>query len=128
MRREPCTGKLGCMANPSPDKKRNTSGKSSVSAGPRTAVYWRDRAPASRVPSTRPVVIEDTQPFVLHFGKDGWSDTSDRFSIRLRTGAHGVRLETVELDGVRELNFTRFYLDEARWEGVDHRVEVDTRA
>jgi glucoamylase len=70
------------------------------------------------------VVIEDNRPFVLHYGRDGWSDTADRFSIRLRSGSHGVRLDAVDLMAAHVLNFTRFYPEDDHWEGVDHVVAV----
>lgn len=86
--------------------------------------YWRDGARIDLLPTGRALVIESPQPFALHFAFGGWDKASDRASTPLGLGMHGVRFEAAEVRGGRQLNFTRFYLDEQRWEGVDHIIKL----
>lgn len=86
--------------------------------------HWRSDVPFSALPRDRSLLIENWRPFVLHLGFDDWHSTSDRASVPLGFGMHGVRLQAAELGNGRELNFTFFYPDEQRWEGRDYRVQI----
>lgn len=88
--------------------------------------FWRSEVPFDSLPAGRSLVIEDRRPFLLHMGWDGWQTVEDRPSEPLGLGMNGVRLQTPELAGGAILNFTRFYVDEGRWEGDDHWVTVET--
>ncbi len=70
------------------------------------------------------MVVEDSQPFMLHMGTDGWREVEDRTSQPLGLGMHGVRLDQSQLTPGARLTFTRFYPQQNRWEGEDHSVEV----
>ena len=39
-----------------------------------TVSYWRTAVPVVELRPNRDLVVEDTQPFVLHYGHDGWQD------------------------------------------------------
>jgi glucoamylase len=94
-------------------------------AGKRPAAatwYWRSEAPFDRLPTDRSLVVEDSKPFLMHFGKDGWEDVEDRESKPLGLGMHGLRLERSELAAWSRLDFTRIY--ENRWESEDHTIEL----
>jgi len=68
-------------------------------------------------------VIEDWQPFTLHFGFDDWEQVGDRPSQLLGFGMFGVCFAWREVDGHRALDFTRRYTEDL-WEGQDHRIRV----
>jgi hypothetical protein len=63
-------------------------------------------------------------PFVLHLGFDGWQAVEDRLSASLPFGRHGVRLSKGELVGRGVLDFTRYFLNEGKWEGADHHIRL----
>jgi len=87
--------------------------------------YWRSEVSFDTLPANRSMVIEDSQPFLLHMGKDGWQAVQDLESKPLGLGMHGVRLDRSELIPGAQLNFTRFYAQGNQWEGEDHTVLVE---
>jgi glucoamylase len=84
--------------------------------------HWRNEVPVPELPRGRELLIEDRQPFTLHFGWDGWQRISDRAAIPLPFGLWGVRLSNDDLTGARQLNFTRCY--PRGWENLDHQVSL----
>jgi len=88
--------------------------------------FWRDEAPIRRLPPGRALVVEAAEPFVLHFGFDGWHQVAERASEALGLGMHGVRLEAGELALHSRLDFTRRWSAGERWEGADHALELQS--
>jgi glucoamylase len=86
--------------------------------------YWRDQVPFEVLPAQRGIVVEARQPFRLHAGVDGWKRTFDCESSPLGLGMHGVRVDLLDRRPAGELNFTRFFPGDGRWEGTDHRVHL----
>ena len=86
--------------------------------------FWRTETPVDRLAPGRTLVIENAEPFVLHFGFDGWQNITERTSAPLGLGMHGVRLEPGELASHAMLDFTRRSLPTGAWEGADHTVEL----
>jgi glucoamylase len=84
--------------------------------------HWRTETPFATLPADRDLLVEMQSPFILHVGFDGWNSVEDRPSAPLPFGRHGVRLTRGELAGRRALDFTRYFLNEGRWEGVDYHV------
>jgi hypothetical protein len=60
-------------------------------------------------------VVEDTQPFTLHFGFDEWQGVSELPSQPLGLGMFGVTLATGVLAGHASVQFVRRYAD-GHWE------------
>lgn len=84
--------------------------------------HWRSEVPVHHLEIGRGLLIEDREPFTLHFGRDGWQQVEEIAAVRQPLGLWGVELPAQRLLGMREVNFTRRY---ARgWEGFDHRVEI----
>jgi glucoamylase len=77
--------------------------------------FWRDAAAVPDLPPGRTLIIEDTQPFTLHFGFDGWRGVSELPSQPLGLGMFGVTLATGLLTGHSSLQFVRRYAD-GHWE------------
>ena len=86
--------------------------------------HWRDEVPISVLPSGRSLVVEHRRPFSLHVGFDGWKRVEDIESQPLGLGMHGVRLDARHLASAANLQFTRLFPDENRWEGIDHQVAL----
>src|SRR5262245_7945423 len=86
--------------------------------------HWRPDTPFDALPADRELLIEMDAPFVLHFGFDGWRAIEDRPSSPLPFGRHGVRLARGDLPTGRVLDFTIYFVDGARWEGIDHHVSL----
>lgn len=84
--------------------------------------HWRDEVPVNHLLANRGLLIEDREPFTLHYGFDGWQRVSDRTATALPCGLWGVELSAVELSQASQLQFTRRY--GSHWEGVDHTVEL----
>ncbi len=84
--------------------------------------HWRVDAPIVRLPHERDLMIEDLDPFSLHYGFDRWNRIADRIAVAQPFGIWAVRFSAEELADVGELNFTRRH--ERGWENVDHRIEV----
>jgi glucoamylase len=100
---------------------RYTSGAPGVVRGAAT-YHWRNEVPVMQLPRGRDLLIEDRQPFTLHFGVDGWQHIADRAALPQPFGMWGVQLTAAELASARQLNFTRCY--PGGWENVDHRIEL----
>jgi GH15 family glucan-1,4-alpha-glucosidase len=84
---------------------------------------WRDSAPFAAAPEGKDVVIEDTRPFALHVGVDGWQDAVDLDAEPIGLGMYGVRLPAAWLAARRRVQFTRRYA--GSWEGVDHEMTAE---
>lgn len=79
-----------------------------------TTTYWRTTAPVHHLRPGCDLVVEDLEPFTLHFGHDGWTDVTDRESTPQPFEMHAVRLSTAETSGWQSLQFRRRYAD--RWD------------
>lgn len=90
----------------------------------RAPASTREDPADSAPPEPEPIVVADERPFVLHHGFDGWLDVRDSQSAPAEEGGHTVTLSSSELAGHREVNFTRYYPDEERWEGQDHTMPL----
>jgi glucoamylase len=85
--------------------------------------HWRTSIPILELPRGRDLVIEDLQPFVLHFGHDGWQGISDRDSSPGRFGLHRVTIRAAESAAWTRFDFKRRY--GASWENSnDHHVRM----
>jgi glucoamylase len=86
------------------------------------AWYWRDQAPVDVLPRGRDLVVEAVEPFVLHFGHDGWRDPVDREAAPLGFGMWGVTVTGAESTPWSSIELTRHFA--SGWEGRDHPVQV----
>ncbi|GMA15112.1 glucan 1,4-alpha-glucosidase [Deinococcus metallilatus] len=89
---------------------------------PVEARHWRPAAPVPQLEPGRLLLIEDDEPFTLHFGFDGWQDPQDREALPLPFGLWGVTFSPAELTSHHVLNFTR--RSAAGWEGQDHQIRL----
>ena len=74
--------------------------------------YWRLAVPLTGLVAGRNLVVEDTEPFTLHYGfgdPANWAGVIDADSVSLPFGMYGVTLTAEQLSGQTELNFIRRY-------------------
>jgi glucoamylase len=86
--------------------------------------HWRTDAPIETLPPGRALLVEQLEPFRLHYGFDGWRSPRDIDSQPLGLGMHGVRLEASRLKGRAALDFTCYFSERGVWQGGDHRVAL----
>jgi glucoamylase len=88
--------------------------------------HWRPACWISALPKGKAILIEQPEPFLLHFGFNGWHRPADQQSSPTQFGMHGVRLEADELDGATRLNFTFYFTERKEWLGQDFSVPLGT--
>jgi glucoamylase len=88
------------------------------------AWHWRADTPFDALPKGRELLIDMPVPFVLHLGFDDWQAVAERKSAPLPFGRHGVLLSTSDFPGHGALDFTLYYINEARWDGRNYRVRL----
>lgn len=84
--------------------------------------HWRDYLPFDAVPPGTELLIEASEPFVLHYGFDGWQTVQERNSTPLGLGMYGVRLKPTELTGTT-LQFSRRFIAHG-WEAQDYQLDI----
>ncbi len=89
--------------------------------------HWRADTPIDTLPRAKALLIEHLERFELHYGFDGWRSTADVPSRPLGLGLHGVRLDTSHFAGHAALDFTCYFPERDSWEGLDHRISLDTQ-
>lgn len=89
--------------------------------------HWREAVPFAELPAGRALQVERTAPFTLHFGYDGWQGVTDRDSVALPFGMHGVRLEPGELSAHATLELTLRDRASGGW-SADHGVALGAEA
>lgn len=87
--------------------------------------YWRSAVPVPELVPGRALVIEDGQPFTLHYGHDGWTEVAERTSAPLGMSMNGVRFSAADLQGWSSLEFRRRYGES--WDAAgDQQVRITT--
>jgi glucoamylase len=74
--------------------------------------HWRLSVQLTGLAAGRNLVVEDTQPFTLHYGfgdPANWTDVTETDSVPLPFGMNGVTLTAEQLNGQTGLNFIRRY-------------------
>jgi glucoamylase len=84
--------------------------------------HWRNEVPIARLRHDRGLLIEDREPFTLHFGFNGWQRVQERAAEAQPFGLWAVRFSAQELSQAGQLDFTRRYPH--GWENVDHSVSL----
>ena len=85
--------------------------------------HWRDYLSCDVLPGGMELLIEASEPFVLHYGFDGWQTIQEKNSTPLGLGIYGVHLKTGELTGKTMQFSRRFYSHD--WEEKDWHIEIN---
>lgn len=91
-----------------------------------TVRHWRDYLSCDYLPSGVELLIEASEPFVLHYGFDDWQIVQEKNSTPLGLGLYGVRLKPEELTG-KTLQFSRRF-DAHGWEDKDWELQINPTA
>jgi glucoamylase len=86
--------------------------------------HWRVSSPITLLPKGKAILIERDEPFLLHFGFNGWHRPADQQSTPSHFGMHGVKFDADELDGAAELDFTFYLTDRNEWLGTDFKIPL----
>ncbi len=78
---------------------------------------WRPDVPVGTLPAGTALMFQDTRPFTIRYGFDGWRDPRDSESVPGAFGLHVVRLEPADLAGHGSIEFTRRHGED--WAGQD---------
>lgn len=84
--------------------------------------HWRPAQPFDVLPAGRNLLIENPEPFRLHYGFDGWHQVTDGSSEASAFAMYAVRFDTTDVAGHSVLDFTFFFPESHRWAGVDYQV------
>lgn len=95
-----------------------------VRAAPPPARFavWRFNNKIRAMPSGKVLRIETLASGIVHAGLDGWGRIVDLKTIDTGLGVWIADLDTLALSIVHHIDFTFFWPDVSRWEGVDYRV------
>jgi glucoamylase len=91
-------------------------------APPARFAVWRFNNKIRTVPMGRILRIETLAPALVHAGLDGWSRILDVESIDTGLGAWVADIDTAALAIAQQIDFTFYWRDAGRWEGVDFQV------
>jgi glucoamylase len=89
--------------------------------------HWRPTCPISVLPKRKSLLIEQPEPFLLHFGFNGWRRPTDQQSSPTQFGMHGVTLAADELAGATSISFTFYFTERSQWLGQDFSIPLATR-
>ena len=88
--------------------------------------HWRQGSPVDTLPKGKALLIEAREPFLLHYGFNGWHRPEDGKSTPLPFGMHGVEIAADDLDSASTMEFTLYFTQRNAWAGKDFVVKVGT--
>jgi glucoamylase len=88
------------------------------------AWHWRLAEPFDVLPYGRALLIESLNPFLLHFGFDGWRHIADVRSEPQGLSMHGVRFDAAILLDHSVIDFTFYFVEQGQWGGTDHHITI----
>lgn len=88
-------------------------------------VTWRFNDKARAMPPDRVLRIETLAPAVVHWSVDGWRTVHDTSTRDTTLGVHVADLDTACLNAGDRVDFTWYWPEANRWEGVDAMVTVE---
>jgi glucoamylase len=88
-------------------------------------LIWRFNNKARTMPPNKTLRVETLAPAVVHWSPDEWRTVHDTSTSDTTLGVHVCDLETSALHGGTRINFTFYWPDADRWEGVDYLVCIE---
>jgi glucoamylase len=85
---------------------------------------WRFNHKCQRIPIGKTLRLEVLAPAIVHWSTDGWQTVQDTGTRDTDLGVHVADLANSELSPGTQLQFTFFWPEVERWEGVNFTVEV----
>ena len=87
-------------------------------------MVWRFNHKLRSMPSGKILRIEALAPAVIHWTADDWNTVQDVTAHDVGLGIHIADLPTNALPEGKQVKFTFYWTDAARWEGADFIVRV----
>lgn len=88
-------------------------------------VIWRLNNKVQTLAAGKALRIETLASAVVRWSSDGWRNSYDVKTRATTLGVQVVDLTTMELPRGRRIDFTFYWTDASRWEGVDFAVFVE---
>jgi glucoamylase len=85
---------------------------------------WRFNHKCQRIPVGKTLRLEVLAPAIVHWSTDGWQTVQDTGTRDTDLGVHVADLANSELSPGTQLQFTFFWPEVERWEGINFTVEV----
>ena len=85
---------------------------------------WSARAPITHMRKGQTLYLLLPRPARVHHGQDDWQQVGDVEAVDTGLGLYAAKLPTTRLAAGARIDFTMFWTDESRWEGQNHRIEV----
>ena len=95
-----------------------------VTAGIRTTPYatWRFNNKIRTMAVGKILRLETLGPAIVHWGVNGWQEIRDIATLDTGLGVHVADLSTSQLPSGSRVDFTFYWPEADRWEGLDFRV------
>jgi len=87
---------------------------------------WRFNHKCRRLIAGKTLRVELREPAVVHWGINGWQSPCDAATRDTALGVHLIDLPTADLDRGTVIDFTFYWSNQERWEGVDYSVVVES--
>ncbi|MET3927373.1 glycoside hydrolase family 15 protein [Devosia sp. 2618] len=85
---------------------------------------WRESSSFTTLPVDKDVLVEFSEPFLLHLGDGNWFNIRDFHSAPTSFGLHGVRLDKALIREFGTVRFTPYFHERGEWRGKDFAVSV----
>jgi glucoamylase len=92
---------------------------------PRFAV-WRFNNRIRSMPRGRALRIETLARAIIHLGHDGWSQIREVETVDTGLGVWVADVDVAQLLVTKRVDFTFWWPEAARWEGVDFSVLIES--
>jgi glucoamylase len=87
-------------------------------------MVWRFNHRIRSMPAGKILRVETLVPAVVHWSGDGWRSVADVPTVDVGLGIHLADLETTNLAGQAQIDWTFYWPDAHRWEGENFAVRV----
>jgi glucoamylase len=88
-------------------------------------IAWRFNNKVRAIPPGRTLRVETLQPALVHWSVDGWRTVHDEPTRDTTLGVHLVDLPTLRLSRDDRVDFTFYWPEADRWEGIDYQVCIE---
>jgi glucoamylase len=88
-------------------------------------ITWRFNNKVRAMPAGRTLRVETLAPAVVHWSVDGWRAVHDVHTSDTTLGVHVADLQTLCLRIGDRVDFTLYWPETNRWEGIDFVVSVE---
>jgi glucoamylase len=88
-------------------------------------IAWRFNNKIRAMAARKTLRIETLAPAVVHWSLDGWRTVHDTATRDTTIGVHVVDLPTAQLSRYDRIDFTFYWPDADRWEGIDFSICIE---